>query len=126
MTNDEIINTIKKLSYHVSILGDTIDIENNPIEHLIISKNWDESDLNEVYDIFEEWDKRIESGEKINKANFEHDFSSNLKISYQGLKTIVLAFYKSGQWTNVCEAYVDAFGDCPPTEYLSIMRREYR
>ncbi len=55
---------------------------------------------------------------------FEKDFDDELGVSYQGLKSIISAFYRNGQWTNVCEAYVDSMGDSPPIEYRAIQRRE--
>ena len=55
---------------------------------------------------------------------FEQDFNDELGVSYQGLKSIVRAFYRNGQWTTVCEAYVDSMGDSPPIEYHAIQRRE--
>ena len=124
MTNEEIVDVISKLSYHISLLGATIDYDKHPIEALILSKNWSQEDINKAHDIFERWDNLIEKGGKMSTSAFESDFLRDLGISYQGLKSIILAFYKNHQWTNVCEAYVDAFGSTPSMEFHSIMRRE--
>jgi hypothetical protein len=124
MTNDEMMEVIQKLLYQVSILGQTIDYEKYPVESLIMGMNWGREDLDKAHDIFERWDNRLEKGEKISSGEFEADFQRELNISYQGLKSIVLAFYRNSQWTNVCEAYVDSFGKSPSVEYHSIMRRE--
>ena len=124
MTEDEILEIIAKLRFQVSILGQTIDSDSHPIEALIMGKNWGNDELEKAHDIFERWDSRLEKGEEINTAQFEGDFSRELGVSYQGLKSIIRAFYKNDQWTNVCEAYVDSFGQSPSVEYLSIMRRE--
>lgn len=123
MTSEEISEAINKLRYQVNILGQTIDYERYPVESLIMSMDWGNDDLNKAHDIFERWDNKLESGETMSSAQFENDFSSDLGVSYQGLKSIILAFYKNGQWTNVCEAYVDSFGNTPAMEYHSIMRR---
>lgn len=123
MTNDEIIETLEKLRYQVSILGQTIDYNKHPVEALIMSMNWCVSDLNKAHDIFERWDGLLENGTEMNSGNFESAFNDELGISYQGLKSIILAFYENGQWTNVCEAYVDSFGAAPAVEYHTIMRR---
>ncbi|WP_157081000.1 hypothetical protein [Novosphingobium naphthalenivorans] len=123
MTSEQISEAIKKLRYQVNILGQTIDYDRYPVESLIMSMDWGNEDLNKAHDIFERWDNKLESGETISSAQFENDFSSELGVSYQGLKSIILAFYKNGQWTNVCEAYVDSFGNTPAMEYHSIMRR---
>lgn len=124
MTNDEMVETIKKLIYHVSLIGETIDNENYPVESLILSMNWSRADITKAHDIFERWNKRLENGEKMSTAEFERDFDTELGVGYQSLKSIILAFYKNYQWTNVCEAYVDAFRGSPSIEYHSIMRRE--
>ncbi|MBM7329224.1 DUF1878 family protein [Agrobacterium sp. S2] len=124
MENREIIEAIEKLRYQVSILGQTIDYEKHPVESLIMEKNWGESELDTAHDIFEKWDQKLESGEDISKYEFEAEFNEKLGVSYQGLKSIILAFYRNNQWTNVCEAYVDSFGGSPSVEYHSIMRRE--
>lgn len=124
MTKEDMDRIIEKLVYHVSILGATIDHDKHPVEALILSKNWDETDLEKAHDIFERWDKRLEDGEKMSTGGFESDFKRELGVSYQGLKPIILAFYKNHQWTNVCEAYVDALGASTSVEYHSIKRRE--
>lgn len=124
MTNEEMTEVIEKLLYHVSILGQTIDYEKHPVKSLILGMNWSQEDLDKAHDIFERWDNRLENGEKISSGEFEADFQRELGISYQGLKSIILAFYRNSQWTNVCEAYVDSFGKSPAVEYHSIMRRE--
>lgn len=124
MTTEEMAEIIEKLVYHVSLLGETIDYEKYPVEALILSMKWDRADLNKAHDIFERWDHRLENGGEMKTGEFESDFNRELKISYQDLKSVILAFYKNHQWTNVCEAYVDAFGTSPSAEYHSIMRRE--
>ncbi|WP_422059821.1 DUF1878 family protein [Sphingopyxis sp.] len=124
MNSEDIEKIIDKLAYHVSLLGLTIDHEKYPVESLVLDMNWNRAELEKVHDIFEQWDQRLENGEVMNTAAFESDFDRELGISYQGLKSVVLAFYRNHQWTNVCEAYVDAFGKSPALEYHSIMRRE--
>lgn len=124
MTMAEMAEIIEKLVYHVSLLGQTIDYEKHPVEALILSMDWSRADIDKAHDIFERWDKRLEKGGAMSTSEFESDFNRELGISYQGLKSVILAFYRNHQWTNVCEAYVDAFGTSPSVEYHSIMRRE--
>lgn len=124
MNFEEITATFDKLRYQIRILGSAIDYDKNPIEALIIGNDWDEKDLNNVHDIFERWDRALEQGKKMNSVEFEADFDNELGIGYQGLKPIVNSLYKNGQWTEVCEAYVDSFGQHPAMEYHAIMRRE--
>lgn len=124
MTNEEIIELLKKLRYQVSILGETIDYKDYPIQSLIMEKDWGETDIDKAHDIFEKWDGILENGGSMKNNEFERDFSESLGIGYQGLKTIILAFYRNGQWSNVCESYVDSFGPSVSIEYHSIKRRE--
>jgi len=124
MTMAEMAEIIEKLAYHVSLIGETIDYEKHPIEALILSMNWGREDIDKAHDIFERWDQRLENGGAMSTSEFESDFNRELGISYQGLKSVILAFYRNHQWTNVCEAYVDAFGTSPSIEYHSIARRE--
>lgn len=124
MTNDEITQNIKKLQYHVSILGHTVDSDKYPVEALILGMNWSEDEINKVHDIFERWNKNLENGEKMSVGEFEEDFGKELGISYQELKSIISAFYRNGQWTNVCESYVDSFGKTPAAEFHFIMQRQ--
>lgn len=124
MTELEIIQALEKLSYQVSIVSETIDYEKHPVEALILSKNWGPEEIEKVHDIFERWDSRLEQGDEMKSGSFEQEFKDALGIGYQGLKSIILAFYRNGQWTSVCEAYVDSFGDSPSLEFHGIMRRE--
>jgi hypothetical protein len=119
-----ISNIIKKLQYQVSILGQTIDDKKYPLQSLIIEKDWSEEDVDIVDDIFDEWDKRLQKNENFSSGEFEKNFSDRLNVTYQGLKSIILAFYKNDQWINVCEAYVDSFGDSASAEYNSIRNRK--
>lgn len=124
MNEREIADIIQKLQYQVSTLGQTINHRQYPVEYLILSKNWSEAQLSTAHDIFEKWDRRLESGEQMNQSAFESDFHEALDEGYQGVKPIVIAFYRNSQWTNVCEAYVDSHGDYPPAEFFEISRRE--
>lgn len=123
MNERAIMERLDKLEYHVEILGQTINYEMYPVEALILSKNWGPAELEKAHDIFEEWDKKIENGGELNSSAFEQDFRKYLDISYQGLKSIILAFYRNSQWTNVCEAYVDSFGKYPSVEFFEIAHR---
>lgn len=124
MNDREIIECISKLKYQVETLGLTIDHQKYPVEALILSKNWGPTDLEKAHDVFEKWDKKLENGDEMKSGLFESDFQDALGVSYQGLKSIVLAFYRNSQWTNVCEAYVDSFDGKPSIEFFEISRRE--
>lgn len=124
MNNEDIIREIEKLKYKVQVLSQAVDYEKHPVEALILENDWNRGDINRVHDIFEKWEKKLDAGTKMSSFDFENDFERELGVSYQGLKSIILSFYRNGQWTNVCEAYVDSFEGAPSMEYHSIMRRE--
>lgn len=123
MNEREIIERLDKLKYQVETLGHTIDYEKHPVEALVLSNDWGPKQLEKAHDIFEIWDKKLEGGEEMNSGDFEHEFQQYLNVGYQGLKSIVLAFYRNSQWTNVCEAYVDSFGKAPSVEFFEIAHR---
>ena len=123
MTNEEIEKILEKMKFQIATIGQAIDFDRHPVESLIISMDWGREELNLAHDVFEKWDAKIETGERISSSAFEADFSKSLGLSYQGLKPVVLSFYKNGQWTNVCEAYVDSFDGKAPIEYREIMNR---
>ncbi|CAA2137034.1 hypothetical protein [Methylobacterium bullatum] len=123
MDPSEVERAIKKLQYQVKTLGEAIDYKNHPIEALIMQMDWGEGDIDRVHDVFEKWDKILKSGTKMSSGAFEREFST-MGINYQTLKSVILSLYRNGQWTSVCEAYVDSFGDAPSMEYHGIMRRE--
>jgi hypothetical protein len=121
---DEIQAQIEKIRYHIEMLAETVDYRNHPVESLVLSLNWSRNELDTAHDIFDEWEKRLDAGEAITPHGFENDFSERLELNYQLVKTVVNAFYRNGQWTAVCEAFVDSMGDSPSVEYLAIKRRE--
>lgn len=124
MNEESLTLQIEKLKYHVRLLADTVNYEEYPVEALVLQKDWSYEDLNRAHDIFEKWEKKLDQDEPMNQYQFEADFDEALGVNYQGLKSIVRAFYRNGQWVTVCEAYVDSMGAAPPIEYHSIMRRE--
>jgi hypothetical protein len=115
---------VEKLQYHVSILKDTVNFDDFPVEYLILSKDWTRDQLDKAHDIFERWDEKLRLGEKMSYSAFEHEFHDELGVSYQGLKSVIRAFYKNGQWTDVCEAFVDDMGPHPSVEYHFIRDRK--
>ena len=126
MNEMDIEKSLEKLRYQVSILAQTVDHEAHPVETLILGMDWTAGDLSKAHDIFQRWDERLQKGEKVEQAAFERDFDRELGISYQGVKSVVLAFYRNGQWTDVIESFVDGMGSSPSAEYLSIKRRNER
>ena len=101
----DIENEIKKLKFHISLIGETLDFRNNPIPALVIQMDWDEKDLDAAHDIFEKYDNMLEAKEEVNWRAFEMELREKFGISYQTVKSIVLAFYRNHQWTEVCTLY---------------------
>ena len=52
---------ISKLKYQMSILISIVDGDKYPVESLILSMNWNDDDLNNAHDIFEKYDKKLET-----------------------------------------------------------------
>ena len=80
--------------------------------------------MNAAHDIFEKWDGKLSQGEAMSHTAFERDFKKELGLNYQGLKSVLLAFYRNDQWLDVCEAYVDSLAPNTPIELMPIARRE--
>ena len=114
---------IDKLVYQVKMLGQTIDSMNYPLEALVLSMNWSRAELEDVFKFFEKWEINRLNGVPINNGDFETEFVKNFNSSYQKLKSIILAFWRNGQWKQLCEAYVDSFGQSAPIEYSEIVNR---
>lgn len=123
MTNDGMKELIEKIQFQINTIGEMIDHKKYPLIGLIISMGWGRQDLNNANDIFENWSKKLENGEALERNEFEKNFSDSLGIDYQDLKLVILSFYRDNQWTNVCEAYVDSFLVNTPIEYSDIMNR---
>ena len=120
MNIEEISRELEKLKYQVRTLGETINYRAHPVEALILSLDWGEGDIDRAHDIFEKYDNRLEAGEAVNWHDFEHE----LRIGYQTVKSIVLAFYENHQWTNVCHGYAMSFEPTTPVEFHRITRGE--
>lgn len=99
---------LEKLLFQMKLVGESLDSREYPIPALVISMNWSATDLDKAHDIFEKFNGILESGKKPSWGEFEKDFEEQLKIDYQSLKTVVLAFYRNFQWTQVCEIYARA------------------
>lgn len=126
ITNEEIIEQLKKLKFHVRLLAEAVDHASNPISALVVEFDWSESDLNKVHDIFEAYDELLSKKEEINWYGFQLEFEKKLGINYPSLKSVVLAFFRNGQWTSVCHSYAESFGENIPIELKSIVRANVR
>jgi hypothetical protein len=114
---------IDKIKFHIRLLSEAIDFREHPIASLVISNDWTDADLDAAHDIFEKFDKKLEQKEDINWYGFEREFKDRFAIGYQGLKSVVLAFFWNGQWTSVCQAYAQEH-QC--VEFSEIIRGQHQ
>ena len=127
MENIEAIGArLEKLEFHVKLLAESLNHTENPTASLVVDFNWSSQDLNCAHDIFEVFDNKIREAEQINWHDLEKEFNNKLNMTYQGLKSVVLAFYRNGQWTEVCQAYASSFGDNVSVELKSIAQGKNR
>lgn len=101
---------IEKLEYQMGLLIRMVDSDNYPVESMILHFDWNDKDLNDAHDIFEEYDNKIEAKEDdIDWTAFEHELKNKFNIGYQDVKVIVNSFYKNHQWQGVCYYYAKAY-----------------
>ena len=72
---------------------------------MVVALNWSEEDLERAEDIFEKFEKQLESSGGMMEHDLEKELKDTFKIGYQTVKTIVLAFWHNSQWQDVCKAY---------------------
>ncbi|MGC3932822.1 DUF1878 family protein [Pseudomonas atacamensis] len=123
MNLEDIMSDLEKIKYHIRILSDAIDYESHPVEALILSMDWGESDIDRAHDIFEKYDNMLNAKQAVNWMQFESDLKEEFNIGYQTVKRIVLAFFENHQWTDVCHGYAMSFEPTTPVEFHRITRR---
>lgn len=122
MNLEELTAELDKLKYQVRTLAETIDYQAHPVEALILSMDWNEGDIDRAHDIFEKYDNKLHAGEPINWHEFEMELKNEFDIGYQTVKSIILAFFKNHQWTEVCYGYAMSFEPTTPIEFHQITR----
>jgi len=122
MNLEELTAELEKLKYQVRTIADTIDYQAHPVEALILSMDWNEGDIEHAHDIFEKYDNKLHAGESINWHEFEMELKNEFNIDYQTVKSIILAFFKNHQWTEVCHGYAMSFEPTTPIEFHQITR----
>lgn len=105
----DIENEIEKIKFHINLIGETFDSTNNPIPALVIQMNWNASDLDSAHDVFEKYNNMLEAKEDVDWCDFEHELRDKFGIGYQTVKSIILAFFRNHQWTEVCTLYARAY-----------------
>ncbi len=105
---DDLKDQVERLRFQLQLLAESLDHHAYPIQTLVIALDWGDEELTLAIDIFEKYSRQLESGEKVSWVAFEEEFQDQLNISYQALKSIILAFYRNRQWLDVCVAYAQA------------------
>lgn len=94
---------ISKLRYQITLLANALDRKEYPVESMVLELNWSQEDLEAAEEIFEKWDESVLNGGGVDLL--EQELRDRFRIGYQTVKTIILAFWRAEQFTNVCEAY---------------------
>ncbi|KVC62447.1 hypothetical protein WI73_26830 [Burkholderia ubonensis] len=110
----------QKIKFHIRLLAQVIDASTYPTEALVLSMDWSEDELDIAHDIFEAYEEKLGGPGEVNWHAFERQFKEQLAVSYQALKSIVLAFYRNSQWVDVCVAYAQS---APCVEFNEILRQ---
>ena len=105
---------LEKIKYHIRLLNDRLrsidssidsDFHSDPINSLIIEMDWNEDDLSRAHDIFERF-----RNFKFRKMDYalERALRTDFCIGAGSAKDIIVAFWRSDQWVDVCVEYAKA------------------
>lgn len=113
---------LKKIRDQIRAIGETIDYSTYPLQSLMIGLNWSDLDFTKAHDILEKYSNILSgSGDgKISHSALEADFSKELGIGYQDVKSVMVAMYKDHKWGDVCVAYKKSMSPNPPVELNEI------
>ena len=114
---------IERMKCHIRLLASAIDIREHPIPWLVVEFDWNEDQLEKAHDLFEKYDKMLGEGKKPSWTELETDLKNEFAISYQSVKSIVNAFYRNGQWLEVCQWFAEGHQPGCPTELQHILER---
>ena len=105
---------LEKIKYHIRLINDRLrlidseidlDFHSDSIASLEIEMDWSEDDLNRAHDIFERY-----CGVKF--RNYGYQLESALRrefgIGAGSAKEIIVAFWRSDKWVDVCVEYAKA------------------
>lgn len=107
---------IAKIKFQLHLLGSSIDHHSHPLESLVLSFDWSSEDLRKAEECFLEAQEAIDHNEKFTRSKFENSLKQKLDLDFQDVKSVVIAFYRGGQWVDVCKRYAESFGENPPLE----------
>ena len=111
---------LEKIKYHIRLINsrlglidDKIELyfNSDPIASLVIEKDWSEDDLKKVNDIFHKYGEELQQSKKdVDWVAFQHEICNTLGMVYDDrpIKDIIVAFWESKTWINVCTEYAKA------------------
>ena len=110
----DIEKELKKVKFHLGWIVHEIGGLNEtttPISWLIKEMDWDEEDLEKVHNIFEKYDNALQNGQDVDWREFEGELNAALYIGSSTVKSIILTFFRTDKWENVCKQYARANTD---------------
>ena len=114
----------EKIKYHIRLLAETIDHKMYPIPSLVLALDWSESDLDRAHDVFDKYDQALNGWAVVSWTAFELELRQALNVGYQTVKSIILAFYRNGQWQEVCVNYALAHTSIELHEIIADFKRD--
>lgn len=99
---DNLTREIEKLRFQIRCLAEHLDLKDDPMLRLVLRLNWGEQDLVAVHEIIEAYGNLLESDKESTLPEFEKKLRDRFGLDHQEVKAIVLAFYDSGQFVEVC------------------------
>ncbi len=94
----------ERLRYQIKLLGAMV-YARNPIAALVIERDWGEEHLRTAYRIFGDYASKTAGPKGVNWSRFEMDLCNDLGLRQQDIKSIVLAFFRHGEYVGLCRKY---------------------
>ena len=105
---------LEKIKYHLRLINSRLssiddkierDFHSDPIASLVIEMDWSEDDLSRAHDIFE---RHQEVEFRHLDYRLERALREEFGIGAGSAKVIIVTFWKSGEWVDVCVEYAKA------------------
>ena len=105
---------LEKIKYHIRLMNSRLlaiddkikrDFHSDSIASLVIEMDWSEDDLNRAHDIFERY-----QGVQFRELDYQLEYAlrGDFCIGAGSAKDIIVAFWRSGSWVDVCVEYAKA------------------
>lgn len=97
-------NKIEKIKYHISTLKDSVNFIS--IDGLAVKLDFSNAQFDRLFEICDEFDRKIENDKIFNLAEFEKILKDELGIGYQTIKMIIDDFAKYEHFEYLAYAYM--------------------